>query len=255
MRHALAMEWQKLLPLHKTSRIVAIAIGVAIAVSAAVAAAMASSAKTMTAADKLSFDSVGISLQGVNAAVLAIAVFGVLCMTREYSTGMISVTFLAHPKRLRVLTAKLATHAAVAGVGGILACIAAFAVGQAVLETEGLGAASLDSHLAMSLSGGVVYVVLLCVWGVAIGALMRTSASAITWIASLLMVAPVILQILPKSVVFLVSRWLPSQIGAGAMATRHDSHLFSPWIGLAILTGYVAVTVVAAGWRMVRTDP
>lgn len=255
MRHALAMEWQKLLPIHKTSRIIAVAIGLAVAVSAAVAAAMASSAKTMTLADRHAFDSIGISLQGVNAAVLAVAVFGVLCMTREYATGMIAVTFLAHPKRLRVLAAKLMTHATVAFIGGALACVAALAIGQAVLGTQGLASGWSDPSLVSPLLGGVVYLVLLCVWGVALGALLRTSASAITWIASLLVVAPVIVQILPESVVAKIERWLPSQMGAGAMSTRHNPHLFSPWMGLAVLGCYVVITLVAAGWRMARTDP
>lgn len=255
MRYALAMEWQKLLPIHKTSRIIAVSIGLAVAVSAAVAAAMASSAKTMTPGDRQTFDSVGISLQGVNAAVLAVAVFGVLCMTREYSTGMISVTFLAQPKRLRVLAAKLTTHAIVAFIGGVLACLAAFAVGQALLDTQGLATGWLHTSLISPLLGGVVYLVLLCVWGVALGALLRTSSSAITWIASLLVVAPVIVQILPKSVVYKIERWLPSQIGAGAMSGRHDPHLFSPWMGLTVLGIYVAATLVAGGWRLARTDP
>ena len=128
MGNALAMEWQKLRPFGKTSRTVALTIGLAVSVSAIVSAAMASGAKHMTLADRSSFDSVGISLQGVNAAVLAIAAFGVLSMTREYSTGMISLTFLAQPRRLRVLAAKLVTHSTVAAIAGLGACLAAFAV-------------------------------------------------------------------------------------------------------------------------------
>jgi ABC-type transport system involved in multi-copper enzyme maturation permease subunit len=255
MSHTLAMEWQKLRPFGKTSRTVALTIGLAVTVSAIVAAAMASSARHMTLADRASFDSIGISLQGVNAAVLAIAAFGVLCMTREYSTGMISVTFLAQPRRLRVLAAKLATHALVAGVAGAGACVAAFAVGQALLGTEGLDNGWSSAQLPGALAGGVVYLVLLCAWGVALGALLRTSAAAITWMASLLVVAPVIVQILPLSVVHRIERWLPSQIGTGAMSAHTDPHLFSPWVGLAVLGAYVVLTLVAAAWRMARTDP
>ena len=60
----------------------------------------------MNAAARQHFDAVSTSLQGVNAAVLAIAAFGVLCVTREYGTGMIRLTFLAEPSRLRVLAAR-----------------------------------------------------------------------------------------------------------------------------------------------------
>jgi hypothetical protein len=65
----------------------------------------------------------------------------------------------------------------------------------------------------------------------------------------------VIVQILPLSVVHRVERWLPSQIGSGAMSAHSDPHLFSPWTGLSVLALYVVLTLVAAGWRMARTDP
>jgi len=255
MGNALAMEWQKLRPLHKTSRTVALSIVLAVTVSGLVALAMASSASHMTLADRQGFDSIGISLQGVNAAVLAIAAFGVLCITREYSTGMIAVTFLAQPGRLRVLGAKLLTHAAVAAVAGACACAAAFAVGQALLDTKGLAVSWSASRLPWALLGGVVYLVLLCIWGVALGALFRTSATAITWMASLLVVAPVIVQILPADIVTRVERWLPAQIGTTTMSSHPNPNMFSPWTGLALLAGYVVLTLIGGAWRMARTDP
>lgn len=255
MINAVAMEWQKLLPLHKTSRTVAVAVALAVAVSSVVAAAMASSGQHMSSADRRGFDSIAISLQGVNAAVLAIGVFGVLCVTREYTTGMIRTTFMAQPSRLRVLAAKLGTHAAVAGVAAAGACLAAFAVGQAVLSTAGLSVGWGQPHLPAALAGAVLYLLLVCVWGVALGAVLRSTASAITWLASILVVAPVIVQILPQSTIDLVGRWLPSQIGQQAISAHPSDHSFSPWAGLALLAGYVAVTLLAGAWRMTRVDP
>jgi hypothetical protein len=252
---SLAMEWTKLRPLHKTSRTVATAIGLAVAVSAVVAAAMAAHGAHMSSSERAHFDSIGTSLQGVNAAVLAVAVFGVLCMTREYATGMITTTFLAQPSRLRVLAAKLGTHSAVACVAGAIASVAAYAVGQALLGTAGLSVGWGAHELAGALAGGAIYLVLICVWGVGIGALTRSSSTGITWLASLLVVAPVIVQILPPGVVNAVGRWLPSQIGMRAIAGRPDPHSFGPWTGLAVLGGYVLLTVAAGAWRMVRTDP
>lgn len=255
MIDALAMEWQKLLPLHRTARTVALSVVLAVGVSAVVAAAMASGNGHMSAADRSSFDSVGISLQGVNAAVLAIGVFGVLTVTREYGSGMIRTTFLAHPGRIRVLLAKLGTHAAVAGVAAAGTCVAAFAVGQAVLRTGGLAVGWGHPHLAAALAGGVAYLLLTCVWGVGLGALLRSTASAITWLASILVVAPVIVQILPASTVRMVGRWLPSEIGQQAIAAHPSVHSFPAWTGLGVLAGYVVVTLLAGAWRMARVDP
>jgi hypothetical protein len=39
------------------------------------------------------------------------------------------------------------------------------------------------------------------------------------------------------------------------MSAHTDPHLFTPWVGLAVLGGYVLLTLVAAAWRMARTDP
>jgi hypothetical protein len=167
---------------------------------------------------------------------------------------MIAMTFLAQPKRLRVLGAKLLTHAAVACVAGVLACATAFAVGQALLGTAGLDTGWSASRLPWALLGGVGYLTLICIWGVALGALLRTSAAAITWMASLLVVAPVIVQILPVALVQRVERWLPAQIGTAAMSQHHQPYLFTPGVGLAVLAGYVALTLAAGAWRFVRTD-
>lgn len=255
MISALSMEWQKLLPIHRTSRTVAVAVVLAVVVSALVSAAMAAHGTQMTTSDRLGFDSLGVSLQGVNAAVLAVGVFGVLTVTREYGTGMIRTTFLAHPSRLRVLAAKLGTHAGVAGVAAVVASVAAYGAGQAVLGTGGLADSWGDPQLPSALGGAVVYLLLICAWGIGLGALLRSTASAITWLASLLVVAPVIVQILPQSTVDLVGRWLPSQIGQQAITSRASSHAFPEWSGLGVLGAYVVLTLVAGAWRMARSDP
>jgi ABC-2 type transport system permease protein len=255
MRHALAMEWQKLRPVHKTSRTIAVAVALTIAVSAIITAAMASSAAHMSLLDRQTFDPIGVSMEGANAAVIAFAAFGVLCVTREYATGMIAMTFLAQPGRLRVLVSKLVTHAGVAAVAGAFAVIAAFGVGQALLNTGGIGADWSAPGLAPALAGGMCYLVLVCIWGVAVGALVRSSAAGIIWMAFLLIVAPIVVQILPSNVVHVVGRWLPSIIGARAMSANADPYAFGHWTGLAVLSGYVLATLVAGGWRLVRVDP
>ena len=117
MRAALAMEWEKLRPVHKTSRTIALAIALAVTVSALVALAVASSASQMSSHDRLTFDSVGISLEGVNAAVLAVAAFGILSITREYANGMMAVTFLAQPARLEGARCEVAHARRCCGAG------------------------------------------------------------------------------------------------------------------------------------------
>ena len=91
-------------------------------------------------------------------------------------------------------------------------------------EEDAFNEAPHAARVARALGAGALYLVLICVWGVAIGALTRSSPSAITWLASLLVVAPVIVQILPESVVHLVGRWL--RVGAPFLRIAKNSLVF-----------------------------
>src|SRR3954453_12891639 len=63
--------------------------------------------------DLSTFDSINIGVSGYQLAQLAIGVLGVLVIAGEYSTGMIRSTFMAVPRRLPVLWAKLAAFCSV----------------------------------------------------------------------------------------------------------------------------------------------
>jgi ABC-2 type transport system ATP-binding protein len=67
-------------------------------------------------------------------ATLAIAVLAVLCVSSEYSSGMISTSLTAVPKRGRVLAAKSLVFAAVTSVVGEVTSFTAFFAGQALIS-------------------------------------------------------------------------------------------------------------------------
>jgi hypothetical protein len=62
------------------------------------------------------------------------AVDGVLCVSSEYSSGMIRTSLTAVPKRGRLLAAKSLVFAAVTFVVGEVTSFAAFFVGQALIS-------------------------------------------------------------------------------------------------------------------------
>ena len=82
---------------------------------------------------KLSWDPTAVSLDGMGIATLAIAVLGVLCISSEYSSGMIRTSLIAVPKRGRVLAAKSLVFAVVTFVVGEATSFTAFFVGQALI--------------------------------------------------------------------------------------------------------------------------
>jgi ABC-2 type transport system permease protein len=105
-----------------------------IALGAVISAAVAHGYVKSSVSDKLSWDPTGVSLAGVAIAQLAIAVLGVLCISSEYSSGMIRTSLIAVPKRGRVLAAKSLVFAVVTFVVGEVTNFTVFFVGQALIS-------------------------------------------------------------------------------------------------------------------------
>jgi hypothetical protein len=104
----------------------------------------------MTAAQRASFDPIGQSLRGVrNFADLPVKVLGVLVITGEYTTGMIRASFCAVPRRLAVLWAKAGVFAPVVLILTLIASLAAFLGGQAVMGSHGVSLGAPDASRAV----------------------------------------------------------------------------------------------------------
>ena len=136
----------------------------------------------------------------MNLSQLAIAVLGVLVITGEYSTGMIRASFTAVPKRLPVLWAKVARlrgrHLRADGP----AVVIAFFASQAILNGHHILQISFShAGVARSVFGGAVYLMLVGVFALAIGAIVRNTAGGIATFAGLFFVIPPLMNILPSS--------------------------------------------------------
>ena len=114
-----------------------------------------------------------IALAGVNLSQLAIGVLGVLVITGEYSTGMIRASLTAVPKRLPVLCAKLGVFAAVTFALALPSVLLAFFLSQAILSQNNILQISFSAPgVARAVVGGAVYLMLLGVFALAIGAML-----------------------------------------------------------------------------------
>jgi ABC-2 type transport system permease protein len=130
---ALRSEWVKLRSLRSTFWALSVTVVLGIALGALISAAAAHGYAKFSVSDKLSWDPTGVSQSGMLVAQVAIAVLGVLCISSEYSSGMIRTSLIAVPKRGRVLAAKSLVFAVVTFVVGEVTCFAAFFVGQALI--------------------------------------------------------------------------------------------------------------------------
>src|SRR6476469_4564746 len=193
-----------------------------------------------------------IALAGVNIAQLAIAVLGVLVITGEYSTGMIRASFTAVPRRLPVLWGKIGVFAAVTFALMLPAVVIAFFVSQAILSKHDILQISF-SHpgVARSVIGGAVYLMLVGIFALGIGSIVRNTAGGIATFAGIFFVIPPLLLILPASWNDAVSKYLPSEAGRQMFSLTHDSNSLAPWPGALLFTGYCALTIAIAAVLLV----
>jgi hypothetical protein len=91
--------------------------------------------------------------------------------------------------------------------------------------------------------------------GAALGALLRSTAAAITTLAGLLFILPILMNFLPVSWHRdAIGQWLPSATGMQIVEKVTPSLMFSPWAGLAVFAGWVAVAFVTGLVLLRRRD-
>ena len=239
-----AAEWTKFSSLRSTWVTTGISVVLLIAFGAIASASFAG--------DNLS--AVDLALSGSTLAALAVGVLGALLGASEYTTGMIRATLAAVPRRLPVLWSKSLVAGLAAVVAMTVGAFAAFAVGSAVLNDK-IGSLALgDDGVLRALFGAGLYLGLVAVLGVALGMLVRSSAGAIAILAGLLLIVPGLAALLPNALSETITPYLPSNAGSAVMALTQSDGALAPWTGLAVFAGYVIVTLVAAAYRLKKTD-
>ena len=133
---------------------------------------------------------ISTSLTGTFFAQLAVGVLGVLLITGEYSTGMIRSSLTVVPRRLPMLWGKLAVFAGVVFLTMLVASFTAFFVGQALLSGQHLDASLSDPGALRSVVGAALYLTVAGMTALALGALLRNTAAAITTFVAVFFVIP-----------------------------------------------------------------
>lgn len=200
-------------------------------------------------------DPVGMILgAGFQFSQLAVCVLGVLVMTSEYSTGMIRSSLLAVPKRTPMLWAKCAVFSAVVFLVAVLAAFPSFFIGAAILRPKApvtLG----DPGVARAVVGAGLYLAVLGLFALAIGAIVRHTAGAITGIIGFVLVLSPLTQLLPGRFGEYVHAYLPSEAGQMITQARQGSDdLLSPWQGFGVFCLWTALLLAIAAYLLKRRD-
>lgn len=208
----------------------------------------------MSARERGDFDPSLTSLRGFFLAQLAVGVLGVLMITGEYATGMIRASLAAVPRRLPVLWAKAGLYAAVTWVLMTAGALIAFLIGQALLSPRHIGTSLSDPGVVRVVLGAGLYLTVVGLLGVAIGALVRNTAGGIATVFGLLLVLPALAEALPSSWSDHVNQFLPSNAGQSLIALHREAHTLAPWTGFGVFCLYAVAALAGAAVLLKRRD-
>ena len=151
------------------------------------------------------------------------------------------------PKRLPVLWAKLLDYAVVSLVLTVPAVLASFFASQAIIhDIPQLQISFTQPGVARAVLGGAVYVMLVGVFALAIGAIVRNTAGGIATFAAIFFVLPPLMFTLPTSWNNAISQYLPSDAGRQIFSLHHDAHTLQPLTGGLVFVAYCAAAILIA---------
>jgi ABC-2 type transport system permease protein len=210
---------------------------------------------TRPPADPAAFDATGVSLAGVQLAQLAVGVLGVLLVTGEFATGSIRVTLAAVPNRLPVLWGKAVVFGLTTLVLCVPAVVTAFVVGQSILSAEHLDTGLGEPGVARAVFGSALFLALVGLFGLGLGALLRNTAGGIAALFGLFFAPQMLVGFLPESVSDHIYKYLPAPAGQAIMFVKPDpTSSLSPWTGLCVFTLYTVIALGLAAWQLRKRD-
>jgi ABC-2 type transport system permease protein len=181
-------------------------------------------------------------------------ILGVIAICGEFRHQTITPTFLASPRRNRVVQAKVVSIVAVSALSGIAMIAAGLVVGAIVISAKGfgtrLGSGDIQQTLALMVLGLVVWSIL----GLGVGTLLKNQIAAILVVVGFTFIAEPLLQAgLNALGWFSVSKFLPGQASM-AMVRTTGEHLQSWWGGTLTLLVYGAVAAAIGMFYTLRRD-
>ena len=193
--------------------------------------------------EKATVDMIRLSLAGIHLSQITLGVLGVLVITSEYRTGLIRATISAVPQRRLLLGGKAIVFAAAALVIGIASSFAAYFVFQAFLSDNALRSSISDPGVLRAVTGGGLYLTVLGLLGLGLGAIIRSSAGAIAALFGLLFVPPLLLQLLPRSWQTTIGPYTPMEAGSQIFIVHPHAASLGAWTGFGLFCLYAAVAL------------
>lgn len=212
--------------------------------------AMTESDRALTASDPAAV----VLGSGFLAIQPVICVLGVMAIASEYSTGMIRSSLLAVPRRVPMLTAKAAVLGLLVLAVGLVAAFVSFFIGAPMLNPKvpiSIG----DPGVLRAIVGTALYLTVLALFSLAIGALLRHTAAGIASVLGFVLVVAPLVQVIPGKAGEYLHAYLPTEAGILiGQAKQQPTDLLSPWQGFGVFCLWTALLLAAAAYLLKRRD-
>ena len=245
MTDALRAEWTKLRTIAGTWWLTVCTVAVTAAASAGIAV---STHVSPGSPGGVSQDPTKLALIGVDLGQAVVAVLAVLAVSEEYGGGMIRVTLAAIPRRGVMLGAKAVNIAGLALITAVPAVAGCLIAGRLLLPQAGMSPA--HGYALVSIAhgttlraafGSVLYLGLIALLSLGIGAVLRDSAVSTGIVLGLLYLPPLLAQLVSSPWRRHIQQIAPMTAGLAIQATRNIRSLpISPWAGLGVLAAWAA---------------
>jgi hypothetical protein len=161
---------------------------------------------------------------------------------------MIRTSLTVMPRRGVLYGAKAAVLTAVALVVAFVTSFASFFFGQALLTNTHVSATLSQPNVLRAVVGSALYVVLCGLFAFSLGAIIRSTAGAMTAAYGFLFLVPQLAKALPNTWYADAARWLPGGEVVNAITStqqvNNNPHLFSAWGEFAVFCAYTAILLV-----------
>jgi ABC-2 type transport system permease protein len=202
-----------------------------------------------SAADVTQPELAALSASHTGLVSLVALVFGITAVAGEYRHQTITDSYLATPRRGRVIAAKFAVYTAGGAAFGVVLAVTAVMATAVAMTANGATFDLANSDLWRTLAGGVAVNAAFAAIGVSLGALIRNLAAAIaTALAWIALVEGLIGELVDD-----LEAWLPLA-GGQALGRMHGAPDISQWAGGLLLAGYTVVFAAIALTTSVRRD-
>lgn len=243
MNHLVASELLKLTTTRTTVALAAAGVGVAALLGMA-NASIAGDPGTSTIGSAAWVQNV-VGVSTVPAAVALL--LGVLLAAGEHQHHTITTTFLATPRRSRVVAAKAAASA-VAGVAVAAVMVAAAATATVpAIVAEGAHVDAFDAEVGAAIGGVLLASALLGPLGTLLGLLLRSQVAAVVVVVAWFTLVEAVADVLTGGS---LHRWLPG----GAAADLAGSGGQAMWTAAAVVVAWTAAAAAVTVPAVARRD-